>query len=131
MAVATINEVAVSLGRPITETDEVAQVKQWLEDAELQIRLRLGPVADLDQQALAFVEREAVVARMRNPQGYQYEAIDDYRYGLPASSRQVTILDEWWDMLTPSGSSTAFSIRAGGVPEFPAPDTWVSTTEHL
>ena len=130
MAVASVDDVSVSLGRPITEGSEVAQVSQWLEDAELQIRLRLGPVETLDQAALAFVEREAVVARVRNPEGYQYEAIDDYRYGMPAESRRITILDEWWDMLEPAGSSTAFSIRAGGVPEFPAPDAWISTTEQ-
>ena len=130
MAVATVDDVATSLGRPITGTEE-EQVAMWLGDAELQIRLRLGPITDLDQDVVAYVEREAVAARVRNPEGYQYESIDDYRYGLPAESRRVTILDEWWDMLTPSGSSTVFSIRAGGVPEFPAPDTWVSTTEHL
>jgi hypothetical protein len=130
MAVASVDDVATSLGRPITGTEE-EQVEMWLGDAELQIRLRLGPIAGLDQEVVAYVEREAVAARVRNPEGYQYEAIDDYRYGLPAESRRVAILDEWWDMLAPAGSTTAFSIRAGGEVERVEPDMWISTTEHL
>lgn len=120
MAIATVNDVAVSLGRlpaDLSET-ETAQIEQWLADAELQITLRLGDLVDLDPAAVAFVEREAVVARMRNPEGRQYEAIDDYRYGMPAESRKVTILDEWWAMLAPS--TGAFTIRPAYTPDDPA-----------
>lgn len=115
MAVATVSDVEISLGRPISDPTEVAQVDQWLADAELQIKLRLGDLAALDQDALAFVEREAVVARLRNPDGYQYEAIDDYRYGMPAESRRITITDEWWTMLQPA--TGAFTIRPSYVPD--------------
>lgn len=130
MAVATVSDVATSLGRPITDAAEVAQVEQWLADAELLIRSRLGDIAALDQDVVAYVEREAVVARLRNPDGYQYEAIDDYRYGLPNESRRVSIIDEWWEMLTPDGSTAAFTITPYGEPGYSQPDTWISTTEQ-
>lgn len=131
MATASVDDVATSLGRPITDSLEEEQVAQWITDAELLIRMRLGALDDLDQEALAYVVREAVILKMRNPEGYQSESIDDYTYRWGSGSGRVAILDEWWDMLQPLGSSTAFSIRAGGVPEYAAPDTWVSTTETL
>ena len=111
MAVATLDDVATSLGRPITETTEVAQVAQWLGDAEMQIRLRFPDLSALDQQVLAYVEREAVVSRLRNPDGYQYESIDDYRYGLPAESRRITITDEWWAMLAPTSRGSFYTVQ--------------------
>ena len=120
MSVATVDEVATSLGRPITEQAEVDQVQQWLADAEMQIRLRLGDVQLLDPEVVAYVEREAVVLKVRNPDGKQNERIDDYSYGLSeAQARgQVLILDEWWDMLTPDASTAAFSIRPFGEPGY-------------
>lgn len=113
MAVATVDDVATSLGRPITDSTEVSQVEMWISDAEMQIRLRLGDVSALDQEAVAFVEREAVVLRMRNPEGYSSESIDDYTYRWGNETRQVVIRDEWWTMLSPSRLGTAYSI---GVP---------------
>ena len=110
MAVATYDDVAVAIGRPITDSNEQARVEYWLNAAELQIRARLGDVADLDQDAVKFVETEAAAARLSNPDGYQYEAIDDYRYGMPSESRQVTILDEWWGLLSPASGGSAYSI---------------------
>lgn len=120
MAVATVNDVATSLGRPITDTTEVAQVEQWLADAELLIRLRLGDVTLLDQDALAFVEREAVVLKMRNPEGYSSESIDDYTYRWGRDSGRVTITDEWWEMLSPETEGGAFTIRPSYVADDPA-----------
>lgn len=111
MAVVTYEDVAVTLGRPITDSDEQDQVTRWIADAELLIRLRLGDVSLLDQDALAFVEREAVAARLRNPDGVSSEAVDDYKYTMPANSRQVTILDEWWNLLSPETGAGAFSAR--------------------
>lgn len=122
MSVATVEDVATSLGRPITDPLEVAKVQQWLDDAEMQIRLRLGPIADLDQEAVAFVEREAVILKLRNPQGYQSESIDDYTYRWGSGSGQVAILDEWWDLLTPDSSSAAFTITPYGEPDTCLPD---------
>lgn len=132
MAVATVNDVEVSLGRPITDAAEVAQVTQWLTDAELLITARLGNITLLDQAVLAYVEREAVILKMRNPDGYQSETIDDYTYRHGESRGRVSILDEWWDMLTPDGASAAFTIRPYGTPGYSTqPDTWISTTEQL
>jgi hypothetical protein len=112
VAVASVQDVADSLGRPITTTAEVVQVGKWLDDAEMQIRLRLGVVAALDQQALAFVEREAVILKIRNPEGKKSESIDDYQYSRydSAARGQVWILDEWWDLLTPNSLGGAFTI---------------------
>lgn len=119
MAVATVQDVATSLGRPITDSLEVAQVNQWLGDAELQIRLRFPDLSALDQEVLAFVEREAVVARLRNPDGYQYESIDDYRYGLPNESRRITITDEWWAMLSPVVRGSFYTVQLSNPLDIP------------
>lgn len=116
MAVATVQDVADSLGRPITTDAEIVQVGQWLDDAEMQIRLRLGVVTALDQQALAYVEREAVILKIRNPEGKKSEQIDDYQYSRydAAARGQIWITAEWWDLLSPGGSAGAFSITPSG-----------------
>lgn len=111
MAVATLDDVATSLGRPITDTAEVAQVNQWLDDAELMIRLRFSDLTALDQDVLAYVEREAVVARLRNPDGLQSESIDDYTYRHGAESRRITITDEWWQMLAPTARGSFYTVQ--------------------
>lgn len=111
MSVVTYMDVGLSLGRPITDDNEQAQVSQWIDDAELLIEARLGDVSLLNQDRLKYVVREAVVARLRNPEGYSSESIDDYTYRMPAESRRVTILPEWWNMLDPNSGSGAFSAR--------------------
>lgn len=123
MAVVAYQDVEISLGRLLSGEMEIAQVIQWIEGAELQIRLRLGELSLLDQDALAFVVREAVAARARNPEAYQYEAIDDYRYGMPKESRTIAILDEWWEMLAPTSRAAAYTVR----PTF-EPDTGETET---
>ena len=105
-------DIETALGRTLSST-ELAQADQWIGDAQLLVRTRLGDLALLDQDALAYVVREAVVARFRNPDGYQSETIDDYTYRLPAETRRVTILDEWWALLSPVVESEAFSTRPG------------------
>ena len=130
MAVITYTDVGVSLGRLISDELEQAQVTQWIADAELLILSRLGDLAELDQDVLAYVVREAVVARAGNPNGYQSETIDDYTYRFGTSSQRVSILDEWWDLLTPAASSSAFTIRPYGEGTDSAPDAWVTTTEQ-
>lgn len=117
MAVATTQDVADSLGRPLSGNSENVQVQTWLDDAEMQIRLRLGDVTLLDQGALRYVEREAVIYKIRNPAGKAQEQIDDYSYRLnpDAASGQIVILDEWWTMLSPAGAeSQAFTIVPAG-----------------
>lgn len=110
----TADDVAITLGRPIStdgDPSEEDQVEQWLTDVETLIFAQLGDLSLLDQSVLGFVEREAVAARLRNPEGFQSEQIDDYRYSMPANTRQITILDEWWDLLSPGTSAGAFSVR--------------------
>lgn len=117
MAVATYNDVAIALGRPITNPAEQAQVTYWLNAVELQIKARLGNVADLDQDVLKYVEVEAVATKMQNPNGYQSETIDDYTYRFGAETRRVTILPEWWDLLRPGTAPDAYSTRPGFQPD--------------
>jgi hypothetical protein len=117
MTVATVDDVATSLGRPITDVAEVAQVEQWLGDAELLIAARLGDITLLDQAMLAYVEREAVVLKMRNPEGYQSETVDDYTYRWGENRGRVSILDEWWNLLDPDAGGGAFSVRPGFEPD--------------
>lgn len=131
MTVAAYTDVEVALGRTLADAAEIAQVNYWLAAAELIIGARLGDVADLDQAALLYVEVEAVVARMQNPNGYQSETIDDYTYRYGSESRRVGILDEWWDLLTPESASAAFSLRAYGEPGWSEPDEWISPTEQV
>lgn len=109
-SVATVQDVAIAIGRPITEETEQARVEYWLEVAELLIKTRLGVVSALDQDAVKYVETEAVAARLSNPEGYQSETIDDYTYRYGASTQQVTILPEWWQMLSPGPTGTFYTI---------------------
>ena len=116
MAVATYEDVAVAIGRPISDADEQAQVSYWLDGAEMQIIARLGPIADFDEDIVRYVETEAVVAKISNPEGFQSETIDDYTYRTAPETRRVTILDEWWALLT-GRDSAAFSTRPGFEPD--------------
>src|SRR5689334_859628 len=111
MATVTYDDVAVALGRPITDSDEIAQVNWWITSAETQIKARLGDLTLLDQDVLNYVLVEAVTAKAQNPTGASSEQIDDYRYTLPTESRRVTILDEWWHMLRPNVGFGVFSAR--------------------
>ena len=117
MAAATSQDVAVAIGRPISSSDELAQVDYWLDSAELLISARLGDVTLLDQSVLRYVETEAVAVRMQNPNGYQSESIDDYTYRYGSTSNRIEILDIWWHMLDPDTGSGAFSVRPSFDPD--------------
>lgn len=129
MAVA-ISDIETALGRTLTD-EEQAQASQWIDDALMLIEVRLGDLSELNQTALGYVVREAVVARFRNPEGFQSESIDDYTYRHGTETRRVTILPEWWDLLSPSRISGAFSTRPTFEPGDTEPDTWASTTEQM
>jgi hypothetical protein len=115
--VTTYEDVAVALGRPISDTNEQAQITWWISAAELQIQARLGDLSLLDQDVLNYVIVEAVAAKAQNPEGAASETIDDYTYRLPVESRRVTILAEWWQMLAPTVSSDTYSTRPGFEPD--------------
>lgn len=125
----TPTDIAVALGRtaPAEDSAEWLQWEMWIADALMLISARLvgdgtGQVEsldDLDQAKLDYVVREAVVAQVRRPDDATAVSVrvDDgalskeYR----TSSGRVTILDIWWDLLSPSSSSSgAFSIRPSG-----------------
>lgn len=107
---AAIAAVEAELGRTLTDT-ETAQATQRAKNALVVIRARLG--ADLpgvQDDALVYVLSEVLLARSRNPEGYQSETIDDYTYRHGAETRRVTILDEWWSLLRPRRRGKAFSV---------------------
>lgn len=131
MTYALITDVAATLGRPITDETEVAQVNAWISGVETIIRTRLGVerFADLDPDTARFVVSEAVARRVRNPDGKQNERIDDYSYGLThdAARADLFLTDDEWALLAPTSSTGAFSIipggRAYGITHF-RPDWW-------
>lgn len=125
----TPETIAVALGRtaPDDPSAERSQWQMWIDDARMLISARLvgdgtGQVAsldDLDQAKLDYVVREAVVAQVLRPDDATTVdvRVDDgavsktYR----SSAGRVFIRDEWWDLLSPSTSSSgAFSIRPAG-----------------
>lgn len=105
-----VPDIETALGRTLTDTEQ-AQANQWIADALMLIEARLGDLADLDEARVDFVVREAVTARFLNPDGYQSESIDDYTYRHGSETRRVTILPEWWELLSPAMESSYFSIR--------------------
>lgn len=121
MAIATYTDVGVELGRTISDSTEQDQIESWLERAERQIVKRLGPVADLDADAVKDVEVMAVAAKTLNPDGAASESLDDYTYRLPAETRRVTILPEWWDLLTPvpTIAEGPYVVSLGGADVWP------------
>jgi len=104
----TVDTIAVALGRTALAVDpaESEQWQLWISDARMLIQLRLGDLTALNQAALDYVVREAVVAHVRNPDSATQvtTSIDD-----ASTSRQyrtsygrVRILDEWWPLLAPN-----------------------------
>lgn len=116
---AAIAAFVAELGRTLTDV-ETTQATQRVKGALVVIRGRLGQaLPGVEDGALIYVLSEVLLARSRNPEGYQYEAIDDYRYGLPAETRRVTILDEWWALLRPASTTGAHSTRPTFEPDLP------------
>lgn len=118
MAVATYADVAVSLGRPISTVAEQEQVEWWLDGVELFIVARLGPVADLDQTTVRYVEVEAVVAKIQRAGRSESSvtvSVDDgsvtRRYENAVTASDIT--DEWWNLLEPESNAASSSIRPG------------------
>jgi hypothetical protein len=114
VAIIDYTDVATAIGRPISDDDERAQVEQWISDVELLIGARLGDLSLLDQSLLAYVEREAVVARMRYRADRNSlrttaneDAVDDGE-----EHYFLRILSPWWALLSPGKTgSGAFSVR--------------------
>ena len=86
MSYATVVDVATRLGRPIDSPEEQAQVQAWLDDAEALILARIPNLPDRvaagspTVATLVMIESNAVIRKIRNPEGYTSETIDDYTY---------------------------------------------------
>lgn len=114
----TATTIATALGRDTFSTTEDDQWSLWIADALLLIEARLGDPAVLDQAKLDYVVREAVVAHIRHPDDATQVSfsVDDastsrtYRSG----KGRVTILSEWWELLSPADDNGAFSIDVLG-----------------
>lgn len=118
MAVATYTDVSVALGRSISTVAEQGQVEWWLDGVELFIAARLGPVADLDETTVKYVEVEAVVAKIQRAGRSESSvtvSVDDgsvtRRYESAVTASDIT--DEWWNLLDPSDNTASASIRPG------------------
>ena len=134
----TPSMIAVALGQaaPASGSATESQWQMWIDDALLLIEARLGDAAALDAAKVDYVVREAVVAHVRNPDDASQVAvsIDDgsvsrsYR----SSRGRVTILDEWWNLLSPSKpSGRAFEVDtmpAGAMGVVGVDYYWTSTT---
>lgn len=137
MTYANVTDVGTRLGRPITSTDEIAQVNAWLSDVESLILSRIPTLVDdvtagVPSEALVvMVEANAVVRMVRNPEGKVSEDIDDYRYRLSENAARgaLFLTDEEWALLEPGSGQGAFTIVPGGVRaregSWLHPDTWV------
>jgi hypothetical protein len=117
----SIIDIETALGRTLSNTEQ-SQANQWIADAVMLIEARLGDPGLLDQSRLDYVVREAVISRFRNPDGYQSETVDDYTYRHGTETRRVTILPEWWDLLSPSADAAVFSARPSFVSDDPTSD---------
>lgn len=119
MALTAVDGVSRRLGRELAGAAEVDQVTAWIDDVEAMVVARLPDVlARVDSGVLPFAVFEAVVAnavirKIKNPDGKQNERIDDYSYGLTAEAArgELFLTDEEWALLAPGSSSNAFSIR--------------------
>ena len=122
MAYAVLTDVADRLGRAISESDEVTQVNTWIADAERKIARRIPDLAPrildakITPEDVTMVVAQAVVRKVKNPDGKQNERVDDYSYGLVSDSAQAEIYitdEEWAILLTDTSASIegAFTIR--------------------
>lgn len=115
-------DIAHTLGRstpPSATSTTYKQWSLWIDDARRIIKNRLGNLDALDQDDLDYVVREAVAEKTRNVRAdgttSKTVTVDDgtvtkrWEDGKPTT---ITILDEWWDMLTPDHVSRgAFTIN--------------------
>ena len=123
MAHATLQNVIDSLGRPIVGA-EATQVGGWLDKIERIISRRLGALGALisdellSVELLVDVETEAVIRKVKNPDGKVSEGVDDYTYRLNENARKgdLFLTDEEWALISPYLPATlggAYSVPLG------------------
>lgn len=119
---ATVANVQTRLGRTIP-TEEQPQVKEWILDTEDLILSRLTGLPALvsagtvTERTVTRVVCQAVIRKIKNPDGLANERTDDYSYGLndDAAKGEIHLTDDEWADLTPTSSAAAFTIRPQGV----------------
>lgn len=117
MAVIDYTDVATEIGRPISDSDEQAQVVQWIADVEMLIGAKVPDLTTLDQKLLAYVERQAVAARMRYKQdrnSQRSNATDDDT-DTGEEHFFLRVLRPWWSLLLPAGDNDATAYTVGVV----------------
>lgn len=136
VAFATVKDIGDRLGRPITDQTEVSQVNAWISDVETIIRTRVTDIDErlntgvLNPTVLCFVTANAVIRKVKNPDGKQNERIDDYSYGLTedAARGDLFLTDAEWGLLIGSTGEGAFTI---GNPFEQARWQWVTSTDRV
>lgn len=111
----TVGDIAIELGRATPTGDQAMQWESWITQARYLIGKRLGDVAALDQGDVDYVVLQAVVAHVRNPDDATQVSVQVDDANVSRSYRtsrgRVTILDEWWSLLSPTtGVGRGFEI---------------------
>lgn len=140
MTYAVVTDVAVRLGRTVSDAVEIAQINAWIADAEAFIankipdiaaRVDAGrPTADTVKAVVA----AAVCRKVLNPEGKKDQRVDDFSYGLhpDAARADIHFTDDEWALLTPDsgaqGAFTAVSTRAALARsgQWLTPDVWAT-----
>lgn len=119
-------KIAVAMGRAAPKPAQVEQWQMWIDDALMLISRRASKVNVeeelIDQAALDYVVREAVVSQVRRPEDATQVivSVDDASSTktYKSSRGRVEILDEWWDMLglarTTEGAFSVTPTPRGG-----------------
>lgn len=104
----TVEQVATTMRRPITDPQDIAAVEMWIGDAEAQVRLRYpDPTRQPDPGLVDIAVREAVAARAASAgDGVKavQVAVDDgsIRREYQSAASAVDWLDAWWAKLDAS-----------------------------
>ena len=120
---ATLDDVSSRLGRPITDTAEVAQVNKWIGDVSRRIVRRIPTIDNsvvdgtISSATVSQIVANVVIRKMGNPEGFRSERIDDYYYDRGQQSADLSLTDVEWADLIPGYGSGAFSVRPGFVPD--------------
>jgi hypothetical protein len=115
--------VSTRLGRTISDAAEIAQVNAWISDIEGVIIERIPDLValvtagEIAAATVVRVECQAVLRKIKNPDGKKDERGDDYSYGLnPEYAKgELFLTDEEWASLATSTSETAFTIAPSGL----------------
>lgn len=138
MELASLDDVEIRLGRRIGADGEVDQVRAWLVDVQAMIQSRIPDIEDrvvsglVSPAVVSAVIANAVIRKVKNPDGKQNERIDDYSYGLTAEAArgELFLTDDEWALLLPNTVTGAFSIRPHGLGRT-CRGTWVTPLDWI